>query len=67
MELVTGDHTTGGDRLVAEDSTQSLAQFGQLMIKEFAFILTPNEGKLRNMLTKVEFELTPQSLTAANV
>jgi hypothetical protein len=53
--------------LVAEDSTQSLAQFGQLMIKEFAFILTPNEGKLRNMLTKVEFELTPQSLTAANV
>ena len=67
MELVTGDHTTGGDRLVAEDSTQSLAQFGQLMIKEFAFRLTPNEGKLRNMLTKVAFGLTPQSLTAANL
>ena len=67
MALVTGNHTTGKMRFVADLRTQSFAHSGQLMAIEPALKFQPRVGSGRKTGMGRELALAPQALTAATV
>jgi len=63
--FVTGIHSTGGVKLVAQVNVQSLAQSGQLTVSEFALLDALNAGSGRNTAKASELVPVPQGLLLA--
>jgi hypothetical protein len=61
--LVTGDHTTGGARLVVDCNCQSFAHPCQVIVNPFEPRPAPSEGKGRKTAIPGESALEPHALT----